>query len=189
MSDVTKRALEESLKRLLKDKPLDKITIAELTDDCGISRMTFYYHFRDIYDLVEWSCQEDASKVLAGNKTYNTWQEGFLQILYYVRDNADFIGNVYRSVSRDKVEKYLYEVTYRLLRDVVDEEAQGMNVSEENKRFIADLYKYAFVGLVIDWFRGGMQEEPEAFIDRLAAVMHGNIPRALEALRFDSDRA
>ena len=55
MSDTTKRALEESLKHMLLKKPLDKISISDITNDCGISRMTFYYHFKDIYDLVEWS--------------------------------------------------------------------------------------------------------------------------------------
>ena len=56
MPNLTKQALEESLKKLLLVKPLDKITINDLTNDCGISRMAFYYHFKDIYDLVEWAC-------------------------------------------------------------------------------------------------------------------------------------
>ena len=51
MTNATKLALEESLKHLLLKKPLDKITINDLTTDCGISRMTFYYHFKDIYEL------------------------------------------------------------------------------------------------------------------------------------------
>ena len=50
MSQVTKRALEQSLKNLLLKKPLTKITVGDITDDCGINRMTFYYHFKDIYD-------------------------------------------------------------------------------------------------------------------------------------------
>lgn len=54
MVNQTKQALEASLKHLLLQKPLDKITISDLTKDCGISRMAFYYHFKDIYDLVEW---------------------------------------------------------------------------------------------------------------------------------------
>ena len=53
MPNTTKAALEESLKRLLLKKPLDKITITDITTDCGISRMAFYYHFKDIYVLVE----------------------------------------------------------------------------------------------------------------------------------------
>ena len=65
MSNTTKRALENSLKQMLLKKPLDKITISDLTDDCGISRMAFYYHFKDIYDLVEWSCKKESE-----NKIY-----------------------------------------------------------------------------------------------------------------------
>ena len=56
MTNMTKKALENSLKKLLKEKPFDKITIADITEDCGISRMAFYYHFQDIYDLAEWVC-------------------------------------------------------------------------------------------------------------------------------------
>ena len=110
MSQVTKRALESSLKKLLLEKPLHKITVSDITDDCGINRMTFYYHFKDIYDLVEWCCQEDASRALAGKKTYETWQQGLLQIFEAVQENKPFILNVYRSVSREQVENYLYQV-------------------------------------------------------------------------------
>ena len=72
MPNATKQALEASLKRMMLKKPLDKITIRDITEDCGISRMTFYYHFKDIYDLVEWSCIEDASRALQDKKTYDT---------------------------------------------------------------------------------------------------------------------
>ena len=95
MSQVTKRALETSLKNLLLQKPLDKITINDITADCGINRMTFYYHFKDIYDLVEWSCLEDAEKALNNKKTYDTWEQGLLQIFYAVQENKPFIMNVY----------------------------------------------------------------------------------------------
>ena len=111
MSQVTKRALEASLKNLLLKKPLDKITINDIAEDCGINRMTFYYHFKDIYDLIEWSCGEDARKALEGKKTYDTWQEGFLQIFNAVKENKPFIMNVYHSVSREQIERYLYQVT------------------------------------------------------------------------------
>ena len=66
MSQTTKRALAQSLKKLLQTKPLSKITINDIAEDCGVSRMTFYYHFKDIYDLVEWACIESATRALAG---------------------------------------------------------------------------------------------------------------------------
>lgn len=186
MSQVTKRALEASLKNLLLKKPLDKITINDITEDCGINRMTFYYHFKDIYDLIEWCCVEDAKKALEGKKTYDTWQQGFLQIFEAVLDNKPFILNVYHSVSREQVEIYLYKLTYDLLIGVVEEKSAGMNVREEDKRFIADFYKYAFVGLMLDWVRHDMKGDPHRIIEDLSVVMHGNVAAALE--RFKTNR-
>ena len=191
MSQVTKRALEASLKKLLLEKPLHKITVSDITEDCGINRMTFYYHFKDIYDLVEWSCQEDASRALAGKKTYETWQQGLLQIFEAVLDNKPFILNVYHSVSREQVETYLYKLTYDLLEGVVEEQAQGMSVRQEDKDFIATLYKYMFVGLMLDWVKSDMKGDPHTMVARLEQVVHGSIHAALERLRSDrtpSDR-
>ena len=185
MSQVTKRALEASLKHLLLQKPLDKITIGDITEDCGINRMTFYYHFKDIYDLIEWSLLEDAKKALEGQRTYDTWQQGFLQIFDMVLDNKPFITNVYHSISREQVELYLYRLTYDLLFGVVEEQSAGMSVRAEDKQFIADFYKYAFVGIMLDWVRRDMQEDPQQIIDRLSTLLHGNIAQALSRFRLD----
>lgn len=185
MSDLTKRALEQSLKNLLLQKPLSKITISDIADDCGINRMTFYYHFKDIYDLIEWSCEEDARKALEGKKTYDTWQQGLLQIFEAVQENKVFILNVYRSISREQVENYLYKLTYQLLIGVVHEQAEGMSVREEDQDFIATVYKYAFVGLMLDWIKNDMKADPAVIVDRLAAVIHGNVAAALERLQID----
>ena len=185
MSQVTKRALEASLKNLLLQKPLSKITISDITEDCGINRMTFYYHFKDIYDLVEWSCLEDASRALAGNKTYETWQQGFLQILQAVQRDKVVFTNVYHSISREHIESYLYRVTYDLMIGVVEEKAAGMTVREEDKEFIADFYKYAFVGLMLDWIKNDMKGDPQLLVDRLELVIHGSVRTALERLRID----
>lgn len=187
MSQTTKRALEASLKHLLLQKPLKKITINDIAEDCGINRMTFYYHFRDIYDLVEWACVEDAAQALEGNKTYDTWQQGFLNIFHAVLENRPFIENVYHSVSREQVELYLYKLTYGLLIDVVQEQAAGMSVRDEDKQFIADFYKYAFVGIMLNWIKNGMKKEPQKIIDQLSLMIQGDIAAALQRFRLDGN--
>ena len=180
MSDITKRALEASLKHLLQEKPLEKITINDITEDCGISRMTFYYHFRDIYDLIEWSCDEDAHRLLKGKESYDTWQAGYLRIFQAVQENKTFFLNVYHSLSRELVENYLYKLTFDLLMGVVEEQSAGLQVAEADKAFIANVYKYTLVGLMIEWIQGGMKAEPKEIVDRLGLVMHGNVRSALE---------
>lgn len=188
MSNMTKQALEASLKRMLLQKPLNKITIGDLAEDCGVNRMTFYYHFRDIYDLVEWSCEEDARRALNGKKTYETWQEGFYQIFQAVEENRPFIMNVYHSVSREQVENYLYKVTYNLVAGVVEEKAAGMAVRQEDKEFIAHVWKYAFVGLMLDWIRNDMKDDPKQLVARFSAVIRGSITNALEQVRTDKNQ-
>lgn len=185
MSQITKRALEQSLKNLLQQKPLSKITISDITEDCGISRMTFYYHFKDIYDLVEWACAEDAARALQNKKTYDTWQQGFVQIFHAVRENKVFVMNVYRCVNREQVEKYLVPLTDQLIMGVITERAAGMTVREADQQFIAQVYSYAFVGIMLDWIRDDMRADPEELVNRLAMVIRGGITQALERFRTD----
>ena len=83
------------------------------------------------------------------------------------------------------MERYLYDVTYHLLIDVVEEQAEGIPVRQEDKAFIAGFYKYAFVGLLLDWIRQGMKEDPKKIVDRLSILIHGEIDRALEKFRTD----
>ena len=179
MSQITKRALEQSLKNLLLKKPLTKITINDIADDCGINRMTFYYHFKDIYDLVEWACMEDARKALEENKTYDTWQQGFLQIFEAVRSNKPFVLNVYRCVHQEQVEKYLKPLVDDLILGVINEEAVGMTVREEDKDFIAQVYSYIFIGLMLDWIKDDMREDPADIVERLGKLIKGSVSAAL----------
>ena len=185
MSQMTKQALEASLKNLLLQKPLNKITINDVAEDCGISRMTFYYHFKDIYDLVEWVCMEDAKQALAGKKSYDTWQEGFISIFQAVQENKPFVMNVYRAVSRERIEQYLNPLIHNLILGVVEEKAKGMTVNEADRQFIAEFYEHAFLGVMLEWIGGNMKEDPAAIVERTSMVLHGNIVRALNAFRTD----
>lgn len=179
MSNTTKLALEASLKRLLLQKKIDKITIQDLTNDCGISRMSFYYHFQDIYDLVEWTCVEDGKRALQDKKTYDTWQEGMCQVFEAVLDNKPFILNVYSTVSREKIESYLYKLTYRLIADVVGEKCVGNDLPEEDKAFIAEFYKYGFVGIMLDWIGRGMKDDYKMLVERMSTTLRGNITNSI----------
>ncbi len=181
MVNQTKQALEASLKHLLLQKPLDKITISDLTKDCGISRMAFYYHFKDIYDLVEWSCLEDATRALAGKKTYSTWTEGLLQIFEVVYENKPFIMNAYRCISREQIENFLFQLTSDLIMGVVKEQEQAANttIPDKDKRFIADFYKYSFVGIMLDWIKQGMKGDYEEIARMIAITLHGGIANSI----------
>ena len=183
-SQLTKRALEESLKRLLLTKPLNKITIADITSDCGISRMTFYYHFQDIYDLVEWACEEDAARAIAGNKTADTWQTGLLDTFLALRENKPFIASIYHDMSREQVERFLVPVVSDLVKSVVDEHAARRHVREQDRDFIARFFAHALIGTVLDWIARDMRDDPQQLVQRVATIADGAIETALDRLEI-----
>ena len=182
MSNITKRALEQSLKNLLLKKPLTKITISDITADCGMNRMTFYYHFKDIGDVIDWSCQEVLTDL--GKKAERCSDPAKKQIFEAVQENKPFILNVYRCVHREQVEKYLQPLVDQLLLDVIQEESVGMTIREEDTQFIAKVYSYIFIGIMLDWIKNDMREEPKELVDRLAKLLYGSITAAIERFRI-----
>ncbi|MFA6861470.1 MAG: TetR-like C-terminal domain-containing protein [Bacilli bacterium] len=187
MSDLTKKALSYSLKNLLLKKPLNEITVSDITTDCGINRQTFYYHFDNIPALIEWTCIHDADKILAENRHYNNWEEGFYSIFMLILEDRSFVMNIYHSTSLKVLIRYLVRIVYPLLYSVVEEEAAGLNVKKEDKEFLADFYTDAFVGLVLKWIDQGMNVNPKDIITRLSPIVKGTFKQALTAYSEKKD--
>ena len=119
-------------------------------------------------------------KALEGKKTYETWQEGMSQVFEAVLENKAFILNVYRSIGREKVEGYLYKFTYDMLKEVVEDRCRDVELSAAHKGFIADFYKYGFVGIMLDWIGHGMKEDNEEIVENMGVMLHGNLARSIE---------
>ena len=182
-SNQTKKALAEALKQLLTRKPINKITINDITEQCGISRMTFYYHFKDIYDLAEWTLEEATQQIIGENRYADNWQQGFLDLLKEVKDNQKLYMNVYRSMDREAIERYLLKKVEPLLMPVVEKEAAGMGISPKGKRVVAIFYTYAFIGVVLDWISKGMPLTPQQVVTLTAAVVQGDFRNSLQNLK------
>lgn len=179
MAQTTKNALAASLKKMVAKKTLDNITVKDIVEDCGVRRQTFYYHFHDIFELIEWIYITEIAKAIEDNKTHSTWNQGFLQLFQYILDNKAFVLNTCRSVNREELEKNIYEGSYFLLYGVVEEQSVGLNVSEEDKKFVADFYKYSFACTLLDWINKGMKEDPKVIIEHIDVLITGNIRRYL----------
>lgn len=182
MSMMTKKALAASLKKLMETKPLSKITVTDITEDCGMNRHTFYYHFQDIYDLLEWIFSSEAEKVLDGRKTHETWQEGVRALFAYASGNKKFILGTYRSLRKEDLVRYFYREMLGLVEPVVEEMAGGLHVAEKQKMFVAGFYTSALLGIVVRWFEGDMKEDPEEIMSQLFQMIQGDFREALERL-------
>ncbi len=181
MSQITKNALAASLKRLLSKKELSKITITNITEECGVNRQTFYYHFKDIYDLLEWIFTNEVIEEI-DNEKEEDWQQKFIYIFEYVIKNKEFIKNIYNSGSKEYFLKFVYKQTNLLIINFIEKEYKNKKVKEENKKFIANFYKYGFVGIMEEWIETGMKKNPKEIVSKLNDIIEGDIERALEKL-------
>lgn len=177
---ITKKALAGALKELMRNTPINKISVRNIVDKCGLNRQTFYYHFQDIYDLVGWIYKTEAVEGIAQYRSYSTWTEGFYRIFLYIENNSAFCLNTLNSLSRSHLDMYLYSVTNDLLMGVINEISCNMKVKEEYKKFIANFYALAFIGLVIQWMTEGMKEDPRLIIEKLSELVEGNFIKALQ---------
>lgn len=190
MSQITKKALAASLKNQMKAKPIDKITVTDIVEECGVGRQTFYYHFKDIYDLLEWTYLDETGRVLGDARTYESWPDGFARVLAYLMENKAFVTSTYHSVSREYLERFLNGVTRELLLGVLQEqnEKDGIECPEDCMEYIAEFYKYGFVGLTLDWIRDGMKRPPKEIVERLSRMLRGSFEAAMQKMSHKTRR-
>jgi len=116
---------------------------------------------------------------LANNRDIDTWQQGYCHVLMRLRDNKALVINTYRSNHHEYLETFMYDVLFHVIYPVVEEQAQGMNVENKHKEFIAHFYSLAVVAMGLDWVNTGMKEDPEEIAEQVAVLVKGDFKKAL----------
>ena len=119
MSAFTEKAIVDAFVSLLNEHPLDKITVKNIIDKCGVNRSTFYYYFEDIYDLINKIFEYETGKIVNKHSEYESWADGIKEAMSFAIDNKKAIYHVYKSVSRERLNKYLNEVCDSIFMEVV----------------------------------------------------------------------
>lgn len=178
-SKITEKALASSLKQLMKTVPLSKISIQNIMDNCGLNRQTFYYHFKDKFDLVNWIYSTEVTQCIANCKHYENWTDGMHRTLHYFMDNNYFYINALNTPGQNAFDGYFFEFSWQLIKGVVNDLSLGMNIPNVDKKFIADFYTYAFVGIIVQWIKTRMQDSPEIMVDKIEKMVEGSMLGAL----------
>jgi probable dihydroxyacetone kinase regulator len=176
---ITKKALAASIKHLMKTIPLAKISIHEIVDNCGLNRQTFYYHFKDKFDLVNWIYFTEVTESISDCKHYENWTDGMFRTLSYLMKNNSFYINALNTPGQNAFDGYFFEVGYELIMGVINDLSIGMKVSDKDKKFIADFYTHAFVGIIVQWIKSGMKDSPQTMVDKIRNVVEGSMLGAL----------
>jgi probable dihydroxyacetone kinase regulator len=164
---ITKKAIAQSVKELMKKEDLRKISVADIVHHCGINRQTFYYHFKDKYDLVNWIYYNEVVSVVSSKKSFHDWSDVLLEILNIMKREKYFYRNALNVTGQNAFQDYFFNLTKCLLIEIINAMEKGKELREEDKNFIAEFYTYGLVGIVVQWVRKGMKEQPKELVDKL----------------------
>lgn len=187
-SDQTKHALAAALKELMAQKPLDKITIHDITQRCGIRRQNFYYHFEDLYDLMRWMFQEEAVSLLRQHEGTLLWQEGFLQLFRYLEENRAVCLCALKSMGRTHLKRFFEADIYAIIHRTVEQIAKEVGgpddgTAEDDVTLMTHFYVVAFAAVTESWLLGEIDRTPEELIAFADAFLQDHIRGAKLRLR------
>ena len=184
MPNEMKYALAQSLKKLLSTRKLDKITVKDIAEDCGVNRQTFYYYFRDIYDLLEWNFCDATERLIRSGLDHGDWRSGVKAVTEYLQENRTLVWNAYHSISHESVSEFLKRTLRPHILSAVREEAKGLEWEpcQENVDFVADIFTLTAAGIVMEWIGTQRMEGTEERLNELFTAMDGSVSLMLRNL-------
>lgn len=182
MSKFTKTIIMQTFLKLLNERSFDKITVKDIVEECGINRNTFYYNFKDIYDLVDEILQKEINEIVEKNKSFNLWSECLLYATNFAIENKKAIYHLHNSEKKQQLDRYLERVLYDVIAGFVEKKSEGKNVKKDDIEFVAKFYCYALLGLLDKWLDNGMKEDIYEIIEKTGVMLDSNIEKALDSL-------
>lgn len=169
MANFTQGLIYDTFLSMLDKMSFDKITVTSLIKECNISRNTFYYHYEDIYDLLDDVLislikkydQEAAKKDL---------KEVLKSMLYDCRENGTKVYNIFNSISRDRLERYIFDETNSIISHRLMKIAKEKNVDPARAQAITDIVRYSIYGFFMEFLWNGMKADIEESVDKLIDI-------------------
>ncbi len=111
-----------------------------------------------------------------------SWEDKFLIIFKIIDEEKVFVENISHSVSSEILRSNLYRLVYPIIYSEIVDKSKGKSLREEDKQFITNFYKYAFVSIVLDWLDKGMHENPEKIVAEVSKLITGIIDHACSSV-------
>lgn len=173
----TEERLGIALKELMTKESLETITVKRLADICRINRQTFYYHFRDIYDLLTWIYLNEP---IRGLEKVTTWKEAFSLLFKYIDGNRSFIKSTLDSAGREMFIEYLFDACQAMHMRALTKFDEKKILSVEDKKFIARFYTPSFIYVILHWVDTGFADDANSILENLDTICDNYLIEAIE---------
>lgn len=176
---LTKKLIRATFLKQLNEMPLNKITVKGLSEEAGINRNTFYYHYQDVYGVLAEIFDEALSKVIALYDGSRSWEETYKKAMAFAIVNKKAIFHIYYSLRREDLENYFNNVASMLMERFVGGLLPETKAKDVDRKLIATFFANAMSGITLAWVSDGMKEDPDMVIDRIGFLFDGCIEEAL----------
>ncbi len=188
LAAFTKDAIKLSFMKLLNNKPLNKITVKDIVEDCHINRNSFYYHYNDIPSLLEEILNEQADALLKKSQP-DTIYDCLLEAVDFALSNKKAMLHIFNSANSQMLYQYLGRVSEHTVAKFIEQYASdtNSNISSKDKEVIIMYYKSLLIGFVIDWVSNDMKFDLRGNIGRMCKLFEGSTENAF--LRGESNES
>ena len=179
MNNETEEKILEAAIKLLEEKNLDKISVKDICDECGINRNTFYYHYADIYAVLD-AMLENASSVMKKEAEGEDILTDYEKRVAFISANKKAVMHIYQSKQRETISSYIHRLSHDFVSEYVYKAAEGKKVSENDMIFICSFYECALEGLIYRWLESDMplygDDLHKRFTDAFKATIKALLP-------------
>ncbi len=163
---ITKTVMADAMKALMSEKPFGRISVGDICERCGMNRKTFYYHFKDKYDLVNWIFQTEFLEMLRV-QNYNSGWELLTDICKYFYSERDFYANALQVEGQNSFRDFFAESIGIILPEIMRDQFRTM----EDSHYFVEFFTDAFQAAILRWLKNTPVLPPEEFMSRLQSIM------------------
>ena len=181
MSGLTKTAIMDAFLQLLDEMPMERITVQDIVQRCGVSRNTFYYHYGDIYALLEAVFRRDIQRLKDARPAGEPALEGLRRLAERVKARQRVFAHIYSSVNHDFLQRFLFQATEEIFMEYIQKTVQGLDIPDKDLHFVCYAYQSMLVGVFLNWVRDGMKSDLSETLELLHRIFFNNTRHMLQS--------
>ena len=180
--EKTRYKLAASMKECMKSAPVDKITVKEIVEGCGVTRQTFYRNFLDKYDLINWYFDKLVLQSFEQIGMGHTVGESLTQKFEFIVNEKVFFTEAFRSDDRNSLKEHDFELILQFYTDLLAR--KDSRALDQELHFLLEMYCQGSVYMTVKWVLGGMKDSPQAMSAKLVDAMPPKLANVFERLKL-----
>ena len=180
MSSFTKEVIIKTLFELLNEKPLAKITVKDIVERCGVNRNTFYYHFRDISDVVECALKREVDKAFEQPVEIDSVLECLEVLVNLIGENRKAMLHIYGSLQRENFTNALDKMCQYIVSQYAEHNFDPEILEKEEVKVLMHFYKCVMTGVILDWMDHRMSYDLTEYAGKLRSLYGNTFEKTLE---------